>query len=155
MKLEFTDDDCYKVFINSAYIKDFDIDSNDDVGKYVKMIILKLRKLYGITLEGFYEVHVYYIKYIGMILDIKNIDTYYGKTIDLKIVVHNDEKYYLKIDQYDLIKKYKEANYFNNYFYLSTSLLQKKDILPLIENIEIVYGSSLNDLKNKWYHLTF
>lgn len=155
MKLEFMDDDCYKVFINSNYITDFDIESNDDIGKYVKKIILKIRKLYGVTLEGFYEVHVYYIKYIGMILEIKNIDSYYSKTIDLKIVVHNDEKSYLKIDQYELIKKYKEVNYFNNYFYLPTSELQKNDILSLAENIEILYGSSIEELKNKWYHLTF
>ncbi len=155
MKVELIDNDCYKVFINASYIKDFNIEDKDKLGKYVKMIILKLKKLYDLVLEGFYEVHIYYIKYIGIILEINNIDTYISKTIDLKIVVHNDLKYYLKSNDFDLIKDYKHAHYYNNYFYLDIGDIGQDDIIKIVEQVEIVNEDNIKDIKNKWYYLTF
>ena len=155
MKLEFLDEDDYKVFINSCYIKDININHKEELSRYVKTIILKLRKIYDLVLEGFYEVHVYSIGHIGIILEIHNIDNFISKTIDLKIIVHNDEKYYLKIKNYDLVKHFKELNYYNNDFYISVDKIDDKDIINLIESMEIVYASSLKGIRNKWYYLTF
>ena len=39
MRFEVLDDDYYKLFINSSYIEDFDINNNNELGKYIKKII--------------------------------------------------------------------------------------------------------------------
>ena len=154
MKLEMIEDNYYKVFINSSYIDDFDINNNGELGKYIKKVILKIRKIYNIILEGFYEVHVYILKHLGMILEIKNIDRYLSKTIDLKIIVHNDEEVYLQIPEYDLLEKYKDFKYLNNYFYLNVNNIKEQDIFKISDHYKILYGDALKGIKRKWYNLT-
>ena len=154
MKVEFIDNDSYKIFINSDYKKDLDLDNKEELGKFIKSVILKIRKFYNILLEGLYEVHVYVIKFIGTVLEIKNIDTYLSKNIDLKIVVHNDEEIYLKVFKYELIKDYKSIKYFNNFFYVNVNDMEEKEIYKLVENTSIIYGNDLEEIKSKWHCLT-
>lgn len=149
MRLEVIEKDNYKLFINSDYIDDFDIYDNGALGKYIKKIILKIKKVYNVILEGFYEVHVYILKHIGIILEIRNIDSYLSKTIDLKIIIHNDEDIYLQIPEYELIRGYKNLKYLDNYFYLNV-----KDIClekwSIIEHYNVVLGEDIKDIKHKW-----
>ncbi|MBQ7137063.1 MAG: hypothetical protein IJO43_03720 [Bacilli bacterium] len=154
MKVEIIDDDYYKVFINGLYTKEIDINNKDELGKYVKDIILKLRKIYNIILQGLYEVRVYYIRFIGIILEISNIDKYLSKTVDLKIIVHNDEEIFLKIFRYELINHYNHLKYYNNCFYFDINDLKEEDVYRLIESTNIVYGDELEELKPKWIELT-
>lgn len=154
MKVEIIDDDNYRVFINSNYQSFLNIEDKDEIGKYIKQIILKMKKIYNILLEGFYEVHVYIVKFIGVILEIKNIDSYLSKSVDLKIIVHNDEEMFLKVLRYELIKDYSNLKYLNNYFYLDIDDILEKDIYNLIENSRIVYGNDLIEIKSKWLNLT-
>lgn len=154
MKFEIIDEDNYKIFINNEYKKNLDVDNKEELGKYIKSIILKIRKIYNVLLEGFYEVHVYVIKFIGIILEIRNIDSYLSKTIDLKIIVHNDEDIYLKVSRYELIKHYHHLKYLNNCFYLPIKNILKEDVYKLIESANIIYGSDLTEIKNEWHSLT-
>ncbi len=153
MKLELLDEDNYKIFINNAYIKEFDINNQEELSQYIKSIILKIRKIYAITLEGFYEVHVYIIKYLGIILEIKNIDSYLGKTVDLKIIVHNEEEIYLQVKNIKNVYQYKTLKYLNNYFYINSIEVDKEDYF-FTEDYKVIYGQELKELKSKWYHLT-
>lgn len=154
MKIEMIEDDSYRVFINNSYKEVSNIDDKGELGKFIKSIILKIRKIYDILLEGLYEVHVYVIKFIGMVLEIKNIDSYLSKTIDLKIVVHQDEEMYLRIKDYDLIKEYPRLKYLENAFYINTDYLREKDIYSLIEDYKVIYGKDLKEMRSKWRSLT-
>jgi len=154
MRLEIIDDNNYKIFINNCYSEKIDIDNKEELGKYIKNIILKLKKIYNIILQGLYEIHVYVIDFIGIILEINNIDNYFSKTIDLKIIVHNDEEIYLRVLRDELIEKYTGLKYFDKYFYLNTKELKENNIFKLIENYNIVYGDELNIIKNRWTSLT-
>lgn len=154
MKLEIIDDNYYKVFINGAYDEQIDYNNKEELGKYIKNIILKLKKMYNIILQGLYEIHVYIIKFFGFVLEIKNIDNYFGKTVDLKIIVHSDEAIYLKVFRYELLEKYKNLKYFNGYFYLDIYEFEKEDIYKFLENSNIIYGDELNEIKCKWLSLT-
>lgn len=153
MRFEKLDNDIYKVFINSFYLDDFDINDNSELGKYIKKIILKIRKIYNVILEGFYEVHVYILKNIGLILEIKNIDKYLSKTIDLKIIVHNDEEIYLKTDEYELLSKQENIKYLDDYFYIDINYMDENNYFKIIEYYEVIYGENLDILKKKWYEL--
>ena len=154
MRIEIIDDDNYKVFINDLYKERIDINNKDELGKYIKKIILKLKKIYNIMLQGLYEVHVYVIKSIGIILEINNIDSYLSRTVDLKIVVHNDEEMFLKVFRYELVERYNHLKYLNNYFYLDVNDLKECDIYNLIESSKIIYGDELIEAKKKWINLT-
>lgn len=154
MRLEVIDNDDYKVYINSFYMDDFDINNNSELGKYINRIILKIRKIYSIVLEGFYEVHVYVLKYLGLIVEIKNIDRYVSKTIDLKIIVHNDEELYLQIDDYDLLDNYKDIKYLDNCFYFNINNLMEEDTFKFCEHYKVVCGEELTNIKHKWHSLT-
>lgn len=154
MRLEVVDNNDYLVYLNSLYIDDFDITNNSELGKYIKSIILKIRKIYNIVLEGFYEVHVYVLKHLGFIIEIKNIDRYVSKTIDLKIIVHNDEELYLQIHDYELIDNYNDLKYLDNYFYFNIDELKKEDVFKIIEHYKAVYGAELITLKQRWHSLT-
>lgn len=154
MKLEILDEDSYKIFINDDYIKQIDINNKEDLSNNIKSIIVKIKKVYDIILEGFYEVHVYPINNIGLILEIKNIDSYLSKNIDLRIIVHNEEEMYIKFSRYELIKKYNNIKYLNNYFYLNVNEINKKDKYHLIEFANIIYGDDLLEVKRQWHNLT-
>ena len=154
MKLEILDEDSYKIFINDDYIKQIDINNKEDLSNNIKSIIVKIKKVYDIILEGFYEVHVYPINNIGLILEIKNIDSYLSKSIDLRIIVHNEEEMYIKFSRYELIKKYNNIKYLNNYFYLNVNEINKKDKYHLIEFANIIYGDDLSEVKRQWHNLT-
>lgn len=153
MKLELLDEDNYKIFINNSYIKEFNINNNEELSKYIKSIILKIRKIYDVILEGFYEVHVYIIKYLGMVLEIKNIDSYLGKTVDLKIIIHNDEEIYLEVKNIKDFNQYKSLKYLNNNFYINSREVDKENYF-LVEDYKIIYGDELKALKQRWYNLT-
>ena len=154
MKLEILDEDSYKIFINDDYIKQIDINNKEDLSNNIKSIIVKIKKVYDIILEGFYEVHVYPINNIGLILEIKNIDSYLSKSIDLRLIVHNEEEMYIKFSRYELIKKYNNIKYLNNYFYLNVNEINKKDKYHLIEFANIIYGDDLLEVKRQWHNLT-
>lgn len=154
MKLEILDEDSYKIFINDDYIKQIDINNKEDLSNNIKLIIVKIKKVYDIILEGFYEVHVYPINNIGLILEIKNIDSYLSKSIDLRIIVHNEEDMYIKLSRYELIQKYTNIKYLNNYFYLNVNEINKKDKYHLIEFVNIIYGDDLSEVKRQWHNLT-
>lgn len=154
MKIEMLDKDSYKIFVNNSYKDISNIEDKSELGKFIKSIILDIRKIYDILLEGLYEVHVYVIKFIGMILEVKNIDSYLSKTVDLKIIVHSEEDTYLKIKNYDLVNGYSNIKYFNNSFYINANQLLEKDIYSLIEDYKVIYGKDLKEMRSKWRSLT-
>jgi len=43
MRLEILDDDNYKIFINNCYSEVIDIDNKEELGSYIKNIILNLK----------------------------------------------------------------------------------------------------------------
>jgi len=154
MRLEIVGKDEYNLFINKLYVGDIDINDNDSLGKYIKQIIIKIRKIYDIMLEGFYEVHVYPVGEFGIILIIKNIDKYLSKTVDLKIIVHNDEEIYIQIPDYDQLKNYTNLKYLNNFFYIDINQLKDKSVLSFAEHYQIVCGERVKELKVRWHNLT-
>lgn len=154
MKFETISNDNYKVYINNLYESNLNIENKEEVGKFIKDIILKIRKIYNVLLEGLYEVDVYVIKYLGIVLEIKNIDRYISKTVDLKIIIRNEEEIYLKIPRFELLDEYHDLKYLNNNFYLNINSLLEKDIYKLLESFEIVYGSELEEIKTNWCSLT-
>jgi len=154
MKIELLEHDKYKIFINDAYLGKINIKDNAELGKYIKELVLKLKNIYNIVLTGFYNVDVYIVKNFGIIIEIENVDNYISKTIDLRIILHSNEDIYLKIKNDEMISKYREIKYLEQYYYLNVNDVLKKDVNAFVEDYTIVYGADLKRLKNNWHSLT-
>lgn len=144
------DEDEYKIYINEKYLPKLDYSNNNELGKYIKEIILKIKKIYNVILEGFYEINVYFVGLFGMILEIKNIDSYPSKTIDLRIIVHSDSDIYLRVKRPELIINKSKINYYKDNFYINVEQINENDINKVLESSEIIYGDDLRKLKNRW-----
>ncbi|MDD5979550.1 MAG: hypothetical protein PUC23_00375, partial [bacterium] len=107
--------------------------------------------IYGYKISGSYNVNIYENKKIGLIIEFikKESFDFFPDLIDLKLNIFYDSDVYLKLDDYFLIKKYKNIYYNNNNFYIDVTDLIKKDILILSEFGKYIYGKNLEKLKNK------
>lgn len=139
MKFSIKDDNNFDIYVNNEYLN-FDSDNENGLYNSLKKILINVRKKYGISIYGFFEVDIYKIKNIGTVLKFskKDDDNFISKTIDLKIIEHSDNDIYLKFEDYFLIKKYKKFKYFNNNYYIKPEDISEKDINKLIEFFEIV-----------------
>ena len=149
MKFVFKDNKII-IYLNKENI-DFDISNKENLEKYIKELVLNIKKIYGYKISGSYNVNIYENKKIGLIIEFikkENFD-FFPDLIDLKLNIFYDSDVYLKLDDYFLIKKYKNIYYNNNNFYIDVTDLIKKDILILSEFGKYIYGKNLEKLKNK------
>lgn len=149
MKFVFKDNKII-IYLNKENI-DFDITNKENLEKYIKELVLSIKKIYGYKISGSYNVNIYENKKIGLIIEFikKESFDFFPDLIDLKLNIFYDSDVYLKLDDYFLIKKYKNIYYNNNNFYIDVSDLIKKDILILSEFGKYIYGKNLEKLKNK------
>lgn len=149
MKFVFKDNKII-IYLNKENI-DFDISNKENLEKYIKELVLNIKKIYGYKILGSYNVNIYENKKIGLIIEFikKESFDFFPDLIDLKLNIFYDSDVYLKLDDYFLIKKYKNIYYNNNNFYIDVTDLIKKDILILSEFGKYIYGKNLEKLKNK------
>lgn len=149
MKFVFKDNKII-IYLNKENI-DFDIFNKENLEKYIKELVLNIKKIYGYKISGSYNVNIYENKKIGLIIEFikKESFDFFPDLIDLKLNIFYDSNVYLKLDDYFLIKKYKNIYYNNNNFYIDVTDLIKKDILILSEFGKYIYGKNLEKLKNK------
>ncbi len=149
MKFVFKDNKII-IYLNKENI-DFDISNKENLEKYIKELVLNIKKIYGYKISGSYNVNIYENKKIGLIIEFikKESFDFFPDLIDLKLNIFYDSDVYLKLDDYFLIKKYKNIYYNNNNFYIDVTDLIKKDILILSEFGKYIYGKNLEKLKNK------
>ncbi len=137
MKIIF-DDDYIKIYVPKEY-KKIDSDNFEDI---LKSILLKYKKLYDISLSGFYTVNVYSDKIYGSIIymhkeDIDYYD-YYDNQIDMKIIYEETEFLY-QIDDYF---------YFNNKDYLDILFLEGKMYGKINREIPVSELAKLMEMTN-------
>lgn len=149
MKFVFKDNKII-IYLNKENI-DFDISNKENLEKYIKELVLNIKKIYGYKISGSYNVNIYENKKIGLIIEFikKESFDFFPDLIDLKLNIFYDSDVYLKLDDYFLIKKYRNIYYNNNNFYIDVTDLIKKDILILSEFGKYIYGKNLEKLKNK------
>lgn len=140
MKVEYDGDDNYLFFINSGYIKKLDYKSKEDIGKHIKEILLTYKKIYGIELNGFYNVNIYLNEKIGMYIELNKNKKYdfYHDEVNLKISICNDKYFYFKTDEFELIKNYK-WKLLNDYYYVNVEDIDRGDIIVLSDYGEFIY----------------
>ncbi len=93
----------------------------------IKKILINYNKRYQLLNPGYYEVNVYYHKFIGTILSIEKIDSFeFSLETDLKIVLKDKIKVFLKLLNPLDFPNYKEE--------IDIEDLTYKEFLNLIEH---------------------
>jgi len=148
MKFEFINKDII-VYIPRDIIN-FNLLIKEEIERFVKDIILRLKKKHNKKISGFYKVEVYQNDTYGLIFDIKkqNDLDLFPDLIDLKLIILYESEMFLELDDYFLLDKYSKVYEYNKKYYIDISLLEEKEILRLLEFSKIIYGEKKKQLEN-------
>ena len=128
----------------------FDISCHSEVENYIKQLMLSLKRK-GYNISGFYIVKVYYNESFGLIIKIIKEDDLelFKELVDLKITIYPKSKMFLEIDDYFLIKNYKDIYLANGKYYIDVNLIKEDDLFKLCEFSKVVLEEDFKKIKNK------
>lgn len=155
MKLEVFNLNNIVFYLSKEYLNKIHFKIDVDVEKEFKKLFIRLKNIYNLNLNGYYEVIVYINDLYGIIIEMEKDDDEYikifGDTLDMKITFKFDCEILYKIENIDFIDFSKYNLYYkNNNLYISIKnkyLPEKNEYLNLLENSKLVYGSDLKKLK--------
>lgn len=129
---------------------DCDLKQKDHLEKYIKKIMLNIKRKNIININGFYKINVYHNEKFGIILDILKEDEldFIKDFIDLKVTINYNSDIYFSFEDYFIINN-KNICYNNNKYYINIKNLKQKEILKLSEFAKIIYGTPLKEIKPK------
>lgn len=124
--------------------------NKEELKKYIKETILKLKRKYEKDISGFYEVNVYTNKKIGMIIELEKEDeiTMFQDIIDLNIKVYQDADIFLEFEDLFILNNFDNIYTKNNKYYISIEKIDKTTLLKIIEFTKYIYGKKLEKLKS-------
>lgn len=139
MKIESKDD---KIIVYYTMILDDILEYDvEDIKTFIKILVLRLKKKYHLSLNGYYHLNVYINKI--MILEFEQIDDYEDQ-IDLNIILHLNHRIMVKYQDFFLFKG-KKYYYLGNYY----SYIDQIDIEKNIEFIEFIYKDEVEEIKKE------
>lgn len=145
MKIEKISNSDFAIFVNSNYLDIKDFKDYDEIVRYVKIFVKKLKN--KLNIKGFYKLKVFVSDKVGLFIDVIKIDDLeYSNILDLRVMVFMDCEIYFEIDDYFLIKESKKIVFYNNKFYCSVSDL-KGDIYKYCEFGNFIYGDDIFRIK--------
>ena len=144
----FSYDDVYVLFLNSWNMKEMNWEDKKEVSSYVKELILKMKDIYFILLKGFYKVHIYENKKIGMILEFLKVhdDTFGLEDIDLKVSVNKEYPFLLKTTCFDILSSFPWFYFYKEEYYIPVSMLDENNFI-YYEFFELIYKDVDNIIK--------
>lgn len=144
-----TNKDNFNIIIYKDEIN-FDLKQKDSLEKYIKKIILNIKRKSLININGFYKIIVYHNEKFGIILDIIKEDEldFFKDFLDFKVLVNYNSDIYLSFEDFFLINN-KNIYYKDNKYYINIKYLKEKDIIKLSEYSKVIYGENLNNIKHK------
>ena len=120
----------------------------EDINSYVKKLIFRLKKQYGINIFGFYQINVFKNSNVGMIIEIIKEDDidFFEDFVDLKIKTYDNTDVYFAFNDYFFDKK-KDIKIKDNNYYIDINTLSYKDFLFMTEICDYIYDSLISDIK--------
>ena len=96
MKVDFVEDKII-IYIKKRTIKDINFDSVDELEDYFRELLLKLKNIYNVKINGFFNIRVYIDNLFGIVLEIEkeNIDCYMDlNQVEMRIIpIHTNFLY--------------------------------------------------------------
>ena len=152
MKIIINDDINMIIFLNKMYLLNIDFNNEENIEKYFKKLLKKLKNYYNININGYYEIDVYIDKLYGVVLELEKQELeYYGyfdDEVDMQITIYNKEfvyeiKDYFWID--DKIKnKTKIYKYKNKLYLVVKEKIKELELGKILEHSKIIYNLNNN-----------
>lgn len=144
MKFESISEDKFRVFYPFFDKKELDYENKEELKKLLLEVLTKIKKLYSISITGFYEVKVNVLGILGLDLEFSKLDSdiFSSKVIDLKIIIYLNPLFYLCFDNYDVISSYELVYFYNDKFFVPGSLVKEEDFYNLSEWYSIFYDNN-------------
>lgn len=141
MKIKFIDNLTFNVYIRKEEIKNINVKSKKEIETYLKTIINKLRNIYYLNIEGFYNIKIYIDNYYGIIINFnkEKLDyyDYFNGGIELDINIIEVSFLYKVDDIPKKILKKLEMNQIDDDIYIKiVKELDQKEFMNLIEHTE-------------------
>ena len=157
MKLDFISQSRMIFYLSHDYLNKINFQMEENIEKEFKKIFIKLKRIFHLDINGYYDVIVYINDKYGMIMEMEKEDDEYikifGDTLDMKITFRFDSEFLYRLDNIDFITFHGyKLYYYNHCFFLSlkkNSNISNGEYANLIENSDIVYGEILEQMKNK------
>lgn len=140
-----TNNDDFTLFVVNKFMTD-----TDDIKKYLKDIIIKLKKRNKKEFSGFYNVQVYVNKKFGMIFEFFKEDSFdfFQDVVDLDITVHDNAKVFLEFDDLFLVNDFHDIYSYNNKYYIDIDKTSRLKFYSLLEFSDFVFGKKLDNIKD-------
>lgn len=104
MKIELVDDYNYTLYLNNLYIKDLNLDNNEDIENYLKKLFLIIKDRYDIDISGMFEIDIYVNNKYGIVIDIFKEDLeyldYFSNQIDMQVNIIKDSIFLYELDSF-------------------------------------------------------
>lgn len=146
MKVTILDQDYYSIYLSHAYSLINDFSNKELIGDYAKNIIVKLKKTYGIILNGYYQMKVFVNDKVGMFLELRKLDDidFDLVSIDLNVIFFLKQPFLLKVSNFDYISNFSPIYFWQNYYYVSFDKID--DPLRYLEFGDIIYGEEVEEI---------
>lgn len=148
MRLE-VERDKYFLYVNQDYCKNMDFNSKESIASYAKTLVLRLKRIYGIVLQGFYQMKVFVNDCVGMFIELVKLDDFEFElmTIDLKVIIFLHQTFLLQCTDLDFLDHFSNVYFMDPYYY---GVLRKDEfLLPDLEYGKLVYGALVEEVFQK------
>lgn len=145
--MKLTLDNDITIYLNKTYLEKLNINSNNITSNYILNLIDKIKNIYKIDINGYYDANIYIDNNYGIIINIKKEDIEYFdyfNNIELNINVIEDEFLYEIEDIFNLSKylldKFEIYKVKDNIYLKIKEELNYIEIGTILENSKIIYG---------------
>ena len=136
------------IFLNKIIVENIDLEDRENLEEYFKKIFLKLKKIYDITISGYFVIDVYIDDNYGIIMELNKEELdyyeYFDNQIDMRIIIHDDVTFLYEIDDILLLDKKIRKNislyYYQNKYYIKINKILNFIALGyILENSNSIY----------------
>ena len=141
MKIKFVDNLKFNIYVRKDEINKINIKEKIEIEKYIRNIINKLKNIYKLNIEGFYNINIYVDKYYGLeIVFNKELSEYYdyfNGQIEFNISIKRVCFLY-KLDNISkkMLNKFETKKIENDLYLKIDKELNQKEFMNLIEHTE-------------------
>ena len=126
-----------------------DFNSKESIASYAKTLVLRLKRIYGIVLQGFYQMKIFVNDFVGMFIELVKLDDFEFElmTIDLKVIIFFHQTFLLQCTDLDFLDRFSNVYFMAPYYY---GVLRKDEfLLPDLEYGKLVYGRMAGEVFQK------
>ena len=136
------------IFVRRKEIEDISFEEVEDIENYFRTLFLQLEEFHHISLDGFYNIHVYLDPTEGMVLKLEKEEMEFCPfhQLEMRIVKENVKFLYEVEDIFDFLNPNYDIYSYQHHFYIQKKT--KKEEYLLYELGKIIYEDTDKILKN-------